>query len=373
MNQDYYELLGVGRNASEQEIKKAYRKKALQFHPDKNPGDKQAEENFKAAAEAYQVLSDKEKRGIYDQYGHQGLKAQGSGGFSGFDSDIFRGFEDILGDFFGFGGSRRRGGSRMRQGQSLEQELPVTFMEAFEGVEKTVKVRRRETCDVCDGKGLRMGANVRSCGTCGGQGQVRMQAGMFAIAQECPTCRGAGQSIDPQDRCRNCHGEGVVARESDLTIQVQAGVDTGMRLKVRGKGEAGRQGGPPGDLYLTIAVSPHEYFERRENDLVAQVPITFSQAALGTTIDIPTLQDKERLRIPEGTQSGTQFRIRRAGFSILGRPASYGDLYIIVVVETPKKLSKKERELFEDLAELQTDKKRKDESSIFQKVKDLFH
>lgn len=368
MKQDYYEILGVSRSADDQEIKKAYRKMAVQYHPDKNPGDKAAEEKFKLAAEAYQVISDKEKRRIYDQYGHDGLRAQGAGGFSGFSADIFGGFEDILGDFFGFG---RRSRSGPRRGRSIEQVLEISFMEAYHGVEKkTIEVTRNETCDVCDGKGLRMGAVKRNCLTCGGRGQVHMQTGIFAMSQTCPTCRGAGQMIDSKDRCRSCYGEGLVQKTSELKININPGVDTGMRMKVRDQGEAGPMGGPPGDLYLVIKVEPHEYFERRNDDLFAQVPISFTQAALSATISLPTLQGDKNLDIPEGTQSGTQFRLPRAGFSRLGRPGSYGDLFIQVVVETPRNLTKRERELLEELGTLRGDKPRENKS-IFQKVVDF--
>ena len=374
MKQDYYEALGVDRNASDQEIKKAYRKMAMKYHPDKNPDDKAAEDKFKLAAEAYQVLSDKEKKAIYDQYGHDGLKASGSGGFSGFNSDIFGGFEDILGDFLGFGrrGGGRQSANRPRAGRSLEQLLEVSFMEAYNGGEKTISVTKNERCHICDGKGLRAGANPSKCGTCAGMGRVQMQTGIFSMTRTCPTCHGEGHSIDPKDRCRTCYGKGVNEKTSDIKVVVQPGVDTGMRLKVRGKGEDGINGGPPGDLYLLIKVDTHEHFERRGDDLYASVPISVSQATLGTTLDIPTLQGPEKLKVPEGTQSGTVFRIRRAGFSILGRPASYGDLHLQVVVETPTRLSKRQRELFEELRKLESEHG-DEEKSIFQKVKEFFH
>lgn len=371
MSEDYYAVLGVAKNANEQDIKKAYRKLAMQYHPDKNPGDKAAEEKFKEAAEAYSVLSDKEKRAIYDQYGIQGLKAQGAGGFSGFDAEGFRGFEDILGDFFGFG-RRSRGGTRARQGRSLEMLMELTFMEAYEGCEKTLTVAKNENCDACNGDGLRSGATKRSCQTCGGHGQVQYQSGIFAMSQTCPTCRGEGRFIDPKDRCRTCHGEGMVKKTSEVTVKVQPGVDTGMRMKVREKGEPGTFGGPPGDLYLVIKVLPHEHFERRGDDLFAQVPLSFPQAALGTIIEIPTLQGQEKLRIPEGTQNATRMKIRRAGFSILGRPSSYGDLYVYINVETPQNLTKRQRELYQELAELEEGGDDEQDKSIFQKVKDFF-
>lgn len=372
MKQDYYEVLGIDRNSSDQEIKKAYRKMALLYHPDKNPDNKEAENKFKTAAEAYQVLSDREKRAIYDKYGHQGLSASGAGGFSGFDSDIFQGFEDILGDFFGFG-RRGRSRGRGRAGRSIEQVLDITFMEAYEGIEKTVRIRKNETCDACNGQGIRSGGDLRTCPTCGGMGQIQIQTGIFAMNRTCHSCNGAGKFVDPKDRCRNCYGEGLVERESEIKVAVQPGVDTGMRLKVRGKGEAGQFGGPSGDLYLVIQVRPHEYFERRNDDLYAVVPISFSQAALGTELEIPTLKGSETLKIPEGTRSGKQFRLRRCGFSVLGRPASYGNLHVSVVLVTPRHLSKRERELFNELAETRPHGQEEEEKSIFQKVKAFFN
>lgn len=369
--QDYYEVLGVDRSASDSEIKKAYRRMAMKYHPDKNPGDTEAEDKFKSAAEAYQVLSDQEKRSVYDRYGHQGLKAQGSGGFSGFNSEAFSGFEDILGDFFGFG-RRSRGGSRARQGQSLEQVLDLTFDEAYNGIEKTVTVRKNENCGTCSGSGLRAGAKKHTCSTCGGVGQVQVQSGFFAIARTCPNCSGTGQIIRPEDRCRTCYGKGVEEKESDIKVQVQGGVDTGMRLKVHGGGEPGSNGGPPGDLYLLIRVEDHEFFRREGDHLFAVAPISYSQAALGTTLPVPTVSGEKKLVIPEGTQTGTKFRIKRAGFSIVGRPASFGDLYIEVKITTPKKLTKKERELLTELAKLNDEETNEAPKSVFQRVKDFF-
>lgn len=367
---DYYEVLGVSRDASDSEIKKAYRKMAVKYHPDKNPGDQAAEDKFKTAAEAYAVLSDNEKRQIYDRYGEQGLKAQDQGGFSGFDSDIFGDFGDILGDFFGFGRSGGRRGPRPRQGRSLEQIVELTFMEAYEGVSKTVHVEKLENCDVCGGDGLRAGASPKTCTTCGGAGQVMMRAGIMSIQQTCPTCKGEGRIISPSDRCRNCYGKGKVETTTEKVVQINAGVDTGMRMRVRGGGEAGENGGPPGDLYLLLKVEEHEHFQRREDDLYTQVPISYTQAALGDTLEIPTLQGVEKLKIPEGTQSGTVFTIRRAGFSIVGRPNSYGNLHLQVMVQTPTHLTKRERELLKELEEEHAGKGQ--HRSIFQKFKDLF-
>lgn len=372
---DYYEVLGVDRNASEQEIKKAYRKIALKYHPDKNPDNAEAEEVFKEAAEAYAVLSDKQKRSVYDQFGHAGLSSSGMGGFAGFDEGIFAGFEDILGDFFGFGfGSnrrRQRGYSRARQGRSFEQILDITFLEAYHGVDKDVTVHRREPCDTCAGSGLKKGAKPRTCSVCGGMGQIQVQSGFFAISRTCHACRGNGRVIDTQDRCEACRGEGSMERERSIKVTVPPGVDTGMKLKAKGQGEPGVQGGPAGDLFLVIRVEPHETFVRKGHDLFAQIPITFCQAALGTELKIPTLKGEELLKIPEGTQTGSHFSLARAGFPVLGRPGGFGDLHLEVMVVTPTKLSARARELFTELAGLEGQQvgARK---SVFEKVKDLF-
>ncbi|MCB1042016.1 MAG: molecular chaperone DnaJ [Acidobacteria bacterium] len=367
---DYYAVLGVERNANAQEIKKAYRAMALKYHPDKNPDDKDAEEKFKEAAEAYAVLSDSEKKSMYDQFGHAGVAAGvGSGGF---DSSVFSGFEDILGDFFGFGRRSRGGGPRRQQGRSLEQAMSITFMEAYEGCQKEISITKPEHCGTCDGTGLKTGAKPATCATCGGMGQVQVQSGFFAISRTCHSCGGTGQRIDPGDLCTTCRGNKTVTQTHELTVNVAAGVDTGMRLKVRGQGEPGLNGGPPGDLYLVIHVEPHEFFKRDGDHLYAQIPISFSQAALGTEIPLPTLQGDDKLKIPSGTQSGQRFRVKRAGFSILGRPQSFGDLIIEAVVVTPKKLGKRERELLEELAAIEGDQVN-ESRSVFQRVKDLFH
>jgi molecular chaperone DnaJ len=363
---DYYALLEVEKNASKAEIKKAYRKQALKFHPDKNPDDSEAEEQFKLVAEAYQVLSDEEKRALYDRYGHEGLNARG---FSGFDAGSFSGFEDILGDLFGFGGGRGGGRSRMRQGRSIEQELRLSFMEAYEGGEKTVEITKQESCGTCGGGGLRAGASKRTCGTCGGAGRVQMQSGFFSIARTCPDCSGQGSTASPSDRCRTCYGQGAVRKTTELSVNVTPGVDTGMRLKVTGKGEPGQNNGPPGDLYLLIRVAEHDHFKREGDNLFATLPISFPQAALGAEVEIPTLKGPEMMKIPAGTQSGQTFRVRRAGFSVLGRPASFGDLIVTVRVATPTKLSKRERELIKEMAELSGEEV-DDHKNIFQKVKE---
>ncbi len=369
---DYYAVLGVERNASAQEIKKAYRALALKYHPDKNPDNKESEDLFKEAAEAYSILSDTEKRGMYDQFGHAGVAA-GSGA-GGFDESVFSGFEDILGDFFGFGsgGRRRSARNRPQQGRSLEQLLTLTFQEAFEGCEKSVEVHRAEPCETCTGSGLKTGAKSHTCSTCGGMGQVQVQSGFFAISRTCHACGGRGQTISPSDRCGTCHGAKHIEKTRPLDVTVTAGVDTGMKLKVRGQGEPGALGGPAGDLYLVIKVEDHEFFKREGENLFARIPISFSQAALSTEIEIPTLHGVETLKVPAGTQTGKQFRMKRAGFSIVGRPHRFGDLFLEAVVVTPTKINKRERELLEELAEIEGDHIT-EHKSVFQKVKDFFN
>ncbi|PIE01056.1 MAG: molecular chaperone DnaJ [Acidobacteria bacterium] len=373
MKQDYYTVLGVSRQASDQEIKKAYRKMAIQYHPDKNQGDKNAEEKFKEAAEAYEVLSNREKRELYDRYGHEGLRSQGSG-FSGFDSSAFRGFEDILGDFFNFGfggGGRSQRRSRMKQGRSIEQLLKISFKEAYTGVEKKIDVTRNEVCEKCHGQGMKEGAKMQNCQRCQGSGQVLSQSGFFTMSMTCPSCRGQGQTINPQDMCRACDGTGLEESVGKVSVKVYPGVETGMKLRVKGQGEAGQYGGPPGDLYLVIQVEDHELFQREGNDLHALLPITFSQAALGTKIEVPTMDGSHELHIPAGTQSGSRFKIAKAGFPVLGHPTRKGHLFVTAQVFTPKRLSKEARALFEELSKIE-DNPNLEKRSVFQKVKDFF-
>lgn len=372
MPRDYYEVLGVAKAAEAAEIKKAYRRIALENHPDRNPGNQEAEERFKEAAEAYAVLSDGEKRQIYDQYGHQGLKGMNSG-FGGFDQSVFGDFEDILGSFFGFGGTgrSRRQGSRSRPGRDMQMGISISFEEAFRGVEKSIDLTRPVTCEGCDGSGLKTGKSMQSCQTCGGHGQVQMQSGFFAISRPCPHCQGLGRVIKPGDQCSTCQGKGLTERTRSIVVPIPAGIDTGTRLQVRGQGEGGLFGGPAGDLYLVIQVEEHADFERKGNDLHYRLPIGFAQAALGTTVEIRTMDDTAQLDIPAGTQSGSRFRIRGAGFPVL-RQKTRGDLMVEVVLHTPTRLSKRERELFMELASLEEQSTPIGERSVFQKVKDLF-
>lgn len=348
---DYYEILGVERNASGDELKASYRKLALKFHPDRNPGDKEAEENFKEAAEAYEVLRDPEKRAIYDQYGHQGLEGTGFSGFGGFE-DIFSSFSDIFEDFFGFG-ARRRSRSRVQRGADLRYDMRLSFMEAAFGTETTIDIEKMETCPACNGAGCEPGTQPETCRQCGGMGQVSRSQGFFTVRTTCPTCRGNGQTIP--NPCSSCRGRGQVMDTKKVSVKIPAGVDNGSRLRLNGEGEAGMYGGPPGDLYVFIAVEPHEFFERNENDVICRIPISFVQAALGDKIEVPTLNGEKTMEIPKGTQPGDVFYFHGEGIPSL-RNGRRGDQIIQVNIKTPTHLSKKQEALLKEFAALESNK-----------------
>jgi molecular chaperone DnaJ len=370
---DFYAVLGVGRNASELEIKSSYRKLAMQFHPDRNPDNPEAAgEKFKEITEAYSVLIDPQKRAAYDRFGHAGVSS--AGGFTpDFSSTIFSDFEDIFGDLFGFGdifgrtrGSRR---SRAARGADLRYDLEISFEEAAAGLDTKIKIPRWELCASCGGRGARKGSEPETCSACGGRGKLRQQQGFFTLTRPCPQCHGLGQVI--REACPECQGEGRMRHEKVLSIKIPAGVEDGMRLRVNGEGDAGNHGGGPGDLYVILRVREHPYFERRGNDLYCTIPISISQAVLGTELKVPTLRGFERLRIPEGTQTGSVFRIRGKGLPILeGR--GQGDLYVSVGVVIPSKLSREQRRLFESMmVSLQVENKPV-QRRIHDKVKDIF-
>ena len=367
---DYYDVLGISRNASDQEIKSAYRKLALQHHPDRNPGNKEAEEKFKEAAEAYSVLSDPQKRVNYDRFGHAGVGA--GAGFGGFDPNVFSDFSDILGDIFGFGdifGSGRRSG-RAQRGADLRYDLDLTFEEAVFGTTKKIKVPRHETCGECSGTGAQKGSGPTTCPTCNGYGQVRFQQGFFSLTRTCSQCQGTGQMI--KNRCPQCRGEGRAILEKTLELKIPAGVDTGSKLRVTGEGDAGAKGGPTGDLYVVLSVQEHEFFERREHDLYCHIPITYPQAALGAQIAIPTIDgDEEKLAIPGGTQTGSTFRIRGRGISKRGGSAR-GDLYVTVDVVVPTKLSREQKDLLSKLATTIDIENKPIQKKILERVKEIF-
>ncbi len=348
---DYYELLGVSRGANDEEIKKAYRRLAIQHHPDRNPGDRQAEEKFKECNEAYQVLSDPEKRAQYDRFGHAAFQGpQAGGGFGGFD--FSQGFEDVFSDIFGdfFGTGRGRSKARSRRGDDLRYDLEIDFEDAHRGAERVIKVARLSQCEACNGSRAASGTGgLRTCPNCRGTGQVRTQQGFFSISTTCAQCRGEGSIIS--DPCAKCQGQGRVRKLQSLSVRIPPGVDNGSRLKLRGEGEAGYGGGPAGDLYVVIHVREHAIFARQDNDVIVEVPVSFPQAALGAEIEVPTLDGKVKFKIPVGTQSGKVFRLKSKGFTDLhgyGR----GDELVKIVVETPKRLSARQRELLEEFAKI---------------------
>ena len=365
---DYYELLSVSRDIGAEELKKAYRKAALRYHPDRNPDDKAAEEKFKDLSEAYQVLSDPEKRAQYDRFGHAAFE-QGAGGFSGGFDFSTHNFEDIFGDLFGdfFGGGGRAG--RQVRGQDLSYSLEVSFEEAAFGTEKTVSIPRRATCVACQGSGAKPGTRPQTCGTCRGSGQMRFQQGFFTVARTCNRCDGHGSVVT--DPCPECRGAGAVQKTSNLQIKIPGGVDAGSRLKLRGEGEAGPAGGIAGDLYVTIHVGAHPLFERQHNEVICELPISFPQAALGADIEAPTLEGKIKMKVPAGTQSGSVFRLRGKGIVDL-RGGGRGDQLVRIVVETPTDLGAKQKELLEEFAQLNGGEVHPISKGFFDKVKELF-
>jgi molecular chaperone DnaJ len=364
---DYYDVLAVSRDCDEQTLKSAYRKLALQYHPDRNPGNHEAEEKFKEAAEAYAVLSDSQKRAAYDRYGHQAV----NGGSQGFDESAFADFGDILGDLFGFGdmfgGSRRR--SRVQRGEDIRYDLEISFEDSMRGLAADILVPRMEACTRCQGNGAEPDGGLVRCATCNGRGEVLYQQSFLTIRKTCPTCGGRGQVI--RQSCAQCKGEGYHRTEKKLRVNIPAGVDTGTRLRLQSEGNPGPPGGHPGDLYVVLKVKEHPIFERRDNDLHCTLPVNIAQAVLGAEINIETFDGPQTIKIPEGTQSGARFRLRNLGVpEVNGR--GRGDMYVHIDVQVPKKLSKDQRRLFEQLAELLPAENAPHEKSVFEKVRDFF-
>ncbi|PKN69893.1 MAG: molecular chaperone DnaJ [Deltaproteobacteria bacterium HGW-Deltaproteobacteria-12] len=345
---DYYEILGVDRTASDEELKKNYRKIAMQCHPDRNPGDKKAEERFKEAAEAYEVLSDRQKREIYNQYGHEGLSSTGFQGFSGFD-DVFSHFSGIFEEAFGFGNTRGRSRSRARAGADLRYDLKISFHDAAFGLTTTIDLEKLATCRDCDGTGAAPGTKPETCRTCQGRGQVLQSSGLFTISSTCPHCGGHGRMISKP--CKNCRGQGKERIKKNVQLKIPAGVDTGSRLRLRGEGEAGEQGGPDGDLYVFLSVEEHDFFVRSDDDIHCRIPISFTQAALGTVIEVPTLQEKEKIKIPKGTQNGNTLRLKGKGIPHL-RGYGRGDQIIEIFVQTPVNLNRKQEDLLREFEKI---------------------
>lgn len=370
---DYYEVLGLAKGASEDDIKKAYRKLAMKYHPDRNPDDKSAEEKFKEASEAYEVLSDAQKRSAYDRMGHAAFEGMGGGGAGGFGGgnfqDIFSNFGDIFGDMFSRGGGQQQ--QRQRRGADLRYVLELTLEEAVKGIKKTISFTAPASCEACNGKGTKNPEDVVTCGTCHGAGQIRMQQGFFSVQQACPTCRGRGKVI--KNPCNVCHGSGVSERSKTLEVSIPAGVDTGQRVRISGEGEAGGAGVQNGDLYVEIVVREHPVFQRDGADLYMDVPISFTDAALGKEVEIPTLDGRVNLKIPEGTQTGRLFRLRGKGVKPV-QTTMVGDLLCRVVVETPVNLTSRQKELLRELqATMDNDGGQSpNKKSFFDRIGDLF-
>jgi len=372
MKMDYYEVLQVERTASDGELKVAYRKLAMQFHPDRNPNNPEAEERFKQCSEAYQVLSDPDKRAAYDRYGHAGVSGAGPGGFNG--GNPFQGqgdlgdiFGDLFGEMFNMGGNRRA--SRAQRGRDLKFDMRLEFEEAVFGVEREISIRRAEVCEDCSGTGSEGSKQPETCQQCGGRGQVRSQQGFFSVARTCPVCSGTGSVV--RNPCKICRGDARIQREHKILVKVPAGVEQDTRIRYSGEGDAGRFGGPGGDLYVVLEVKAHKFFERDGDDLHCVIPVSFPQASLGTELEIATLEGKETLKVPEGTQSGKEFKLKGKGVPHLNSHGK-GDLIVEVRVQTPNKLNKQQKELLKQLAETMTVENTPSSRGLFGKVKNIF-
>ncbi len=371
---DYYEILGVARDADEQALKSAFRKKAMKCHPDKNPGDKEAEQRFKDLNEAYEALKDPQRRAAYDRYGHAAFENGGAGG-AGFGPEFASSMSDIFDDLFGeFMGGRRAGGGRSsggrERGADLRYNMEISLTEAFEGKTAQVMVPTSVSCETCSGSGAKPGSKPKSCGTCGGMGKVRASQGFFTIERTCPACQGRGEVID--DPCDKCAGAGRVTKERTLSVNIPAGVEDGTRIRLAGEGEAGLRGGPAGDLYIFLSTTPHAFFQRDGADIFCRVPISMTTAALGGHIEVPTVEGKmSKVKIPDGTEAGKQFRLKGKGMPVL-RSKVYGDMYIQVEVETPKNLSRRQRELLEEFERESENDTSPESHGFFSRVKEFF-
>ncbi|WP_275787170.1 molecular chaperone DnaJ [Pararhizobium gei] len=375
MKRDLYELLGVAKTADEKELKSAFRKLAMKYHPDKNPGDKESEKTFKEINEAYETLKDPQKRAAYDRYGHAAFENGGPGaGGAGFGAAGAGGFSDIFEDIFGemMGGARqqRRSSGGRERGADLRYNMEISLEEAFNGKTAQIRVPTSITCDVCTGTGAKPGTKPQTCATCQGSGRVRAAQGFFSIERTCPTCHGRGQTIS--DPCTKCHGQGRVTEERALSVNIPSGIEDGTRIRLSGEGEAGLRGGPAGDLYIFLSVKPHEFYQRDGADLYCSVPISMTTAALGGKFDVQTLDGtKSRVTVPEGTQAGKQFRLKGKGMPVL-RSTQLGDLYIQIQIETPQKLTKRQRELLKEFEELSSKENNPESAGFFSRMKDFF-
>lgn len=368
---DYYETLGISRGVDEKELKSAFRKKAMQFHPDRNPGDKGAEQRFKDINEAYEVLKDPQKRAAYDQFGHAAFEngGMGNGGFGGAGMGA-GGFSDIFEDIFGemMGGRGRRSGGRDR-GADLRYNMEVSLEDAYHGKTADISVPTAITCETCSGSGAKPGSQPKQCATCAGSGRVRAASGFFSIERTCPACQGRGEVIS--DPCSDCHGQGRVTRERNLTVNIPAGIEDGVRIRLAGEGEAGARGGPAGDLYIFLTIKPHEFFQREGSDLFCRIPVSMTTAALGGRFEVTTLDgSRTRVNVPEGTQTGKQFRLKNKGMPVM-RSSAVGDLYIQVATETPQNLTKRQRELLEEFDQISSEKNNPESHGFFSRMKNF--
>src|SRR3954468_10066277 len=365
---DYYEVLGVVRGASDADLKAAFRKLAMQHHPDRNPGDNECEHRFKECNEAYEVLRDPDKRAAYDRFGHAAFE-QGGGGH-GFGADFGSTFSEIFEDLFGMGGGRRGRSSGRERGADLRYNMEITLEEAYAGKTAQIRIPTPVTCEVCSGTGAKAGTQPKACATCGGQGKIRHAQGFFTLERTCPSCHGRGQVID--NPCSACAGSGRVTRERMLSVNIPAGVEDGTRIRLAGEGEAGVRGGPPGDLYIFLSLAAHDFFQRESADLHCRVPISMVTAALGGEFEVPTIdKGKTKVKVPAGTQSGRRFRIASKGMPVL-RSRQSGDMYVQVVVETPQNLTKKQQELLAEFEKLSSGATQPEAAGFFAKVKDFF-
>lgn len=371
---DFYELLGVSKGADEKELKSAFRKLAMKYHPDKNPDDDEAEKKFKEINEAYETLKDPQKRSAYDRFGHAAFEQGGPGGGAGFGGGGAGGFhdifEDIFGDMMGGGQRQRRSSGGRERGADLRYNMEISLEEAFEGKTAQIRVPTSVSCDTCSGSGAKPGSSPTTCSTCGGIGRVRAAQGFFSVERTCPTCHGNGQMIS--DPCTKCSGQGRVSEEKSLSVNIPSGIEDGTRIRVAGEGEAGQRGGPTGDLYIFLSVRPHEFFQREGADLYCMVPISMTKAALGGKFEVTTLDgSKSRVTVPEGTQSGKELRMRGKGMPVM-RSSQKGDLYIRIAVETPQSLSRRQKELLEEFQEISSNENNPESSGFFSKMKGFF-
>jgi molecular chaperone DnaJ len=366
---DYYEILGVVRGASDADIKAAFRKQAMQHHPDRNPGDQDCEHRFKEVNEAYEILKDADKRAAYDRFGHAAFEHGAGGGGFGFGADFATTFSDIFEDLFGMGGRRGRGSVRER-GADLRYNMEITLEEAYSGKDAQVRIPTSVTCEACSGGGAKSGSHPKACPSCGGHGKIRHAQGFFTLERTCPACHGRGQVIE--NPCPSCAGSGRVTRERLLSVNIPAGVEDGTRIRLAGEGEAGIRGGPPGDLYIFLSITPHDFFQREGADLYCRVPISMVTASLGGEFEVPTIEGgRTRVKVPDGTQSGRRFRLTGKGMPVL-RTKQFGDMYVQVVIETPQKLTKRQKELLREFEKLSSQETHPESAGFLTRVKEFF-